>query len=281
MKTEKEKMIAGELYFAADPELVADRKDARIQLAQINQEMDSDKRRALLGAAFGSSQGLPYVEPNIRFDYGYNIHVGKNFYANFDCTFLDICPITFGDKCMLGPNVQILTATHPLHPVKRNSGLEAGKPITVGDNAWFGGGVTVIPGVTLGDNVVVAAGAVVTKSFGDNVVIGGNPARIIKTIDLEERASEAAEDPLQAPREAIDRIDRELVRLLEERMQAVTKIADIKKTQKIEVLDTSREAAVLQQVAAKVENKEYETTIVETFKDVMKHSRAYQAKRQD
>ena len=117
MKTEKEKMIAGELYFAADPELVADRKDARIQLAQINQEMDSDKRRVLLGAAFGSSQGLPYVEPNIRFDYGYNIHVGKNFYANFDCTFLDICPITFGDNCMLGPNVQILTATHPVNPL--------------------------------------------------------------------------------------------------------------------------------------------------------------------
>lgn len=280
MKTEKEKMIAGELYFSADPELVADRKDARLKLQQINETVDANSRMALLAEAFGSSSGHPYAEPNIRFDYGYNIHVGKQFYANFDCTFLDICPITFGDNCMLGPGVQILTATHPLHPAKRNSGLEAGKPITIGDNAWLGGGVIIIPGVTLGDNVVVAAGAVVTKSFGDNVVIGGNPARVIKTIDLEETA-EKDKDPLATPRKAIDRIDQELVRLLEERMQAVSEIADIKKANQINVLDTSREDQVLAKVAENVRQKEFEETIVATFKDVMKHSRKYQSKRQD
>ncbi|WP_368251577.1 chorismate mutase [Enterococcus sp. 2201sp1_2201st1_B8_2201SCRN_220225] len=280
MKTEKEKMIAGELYFSADPELVADRKDARLRLQKINEATDAKERMTLLAEAFGSSNGHPYAEPNIRFDYGYNIHVGKQFYANFDCTFLDICPITFGDNCMLGPGVQILTATHPLHPAKRNSGLEAGKPITIGDNAWLGGGVIIIPGVTLGDNVVVAAGAVVTKSFGDNVVLGGNPARVIKTIDLEE-TTVTTQDPLAKPRQTIDRIDRELVRLLEERMEAVSQIADLKKANQINVLDSSREDQVLEKVAGNVQQKEFEETIVETFKDVMKHSRHYQNTRQD
>ena len=93
---------------------------------------------------------------------------------------LDVCPIRIGDNAMLGPNCQFLTPLHPLDPVERNSGIEYGAPITIGDNFWAGGGVTILPGVTLGDNVVVGAGAVVTKSFGDNVVLAGNPAKIIK-----------------------------------------------------------------------------------------------------
>ncbi len=111
---------------------------------------------------------------------------------------------------MFAPNVQLYTATHPLHPVKRNSGLEYAKPIKIGNNVWLGGGVIVTPGVTLGDNVVVGAGSVVTKSFPDNVVIAGNPARIIKTVE-----EELTEESLETLRHKIDMIDRELVALLE------------------------------------------------------------------
>ena len=99
---------------------------------------------------------------------------------------LDVCPITIGDNAMIGPNCQFLTPLHPLDPDERNSGLEFGKPITIGKNFWAGGGVIVLPGVTLGDNVVVGAGAVITKSFGDNVVLAGNPARVIKEIPAKE-----------------------------------------------------------------------------------------------
>lgn len=277
MKTEKEKMIAGELYFSADPELAADRKEARLRMSQINGEADERLRSLLLAETFGASDGKPYLEPNVRFDYGYNIFVGKNFYANFDCTFLDVCPIEFGDNCMLGPGCQVLTPTHPIHPVKRNSGLEGGKPIKIGDNAWFGGNVTILPGVTLGDNVVVAASAVVTKSFGDNVVLGGNPAQIIKEIDLAEGQEKAAADPLAVPRQKIDEIDKELVRLLEARMDAVSEVARIKKEQEISVLDTGREEAVLTAVSKRVRNTEYKESIAAVFADIMKRSREYQA----
>ena len=181
--TEKEKMIAGKLYFAGDPELSADRKDARVKLRAINQETDKTKREIFVKEAFGGTKNHVYIEPSISFDYGYNIFVGENFYCNFHNVFLDICPITIGDNCMFGPNVQLYTASHPIEPVKRNSGLELGKPITIGDNVWIGGAAVIVPGVTLGDNVVVAAGSVVTKSFPDNVVVGGNPAQIIKTIE--------------------------------------------------------------------------------------------------
>lgn len=279
MKSEKEKMIAGELYFSADPELIADRKEARLKLNQINQEADASLRSLLLAEAFGASDGRPYLEPNVRFDYGYNISVGKQFYANFDCTFLDVCPIEFGDNCMLGPGCQILTPTHPLHPVKRNSGLEGGKPIKVGNNAWFGGNVTILPGVTLGDNVVVAAGAVVTKSFGDNVVLGGNPAKVIKEIELEESAPTNPENLLAAPRKKIDAIDREIVRLLEARMVAVNEVVTIKKTMKTPVLDSERQTAVLESVAKQVSNPEFANTISDTFADIMKRSREYQNSR--
>ncbi|MDH6364401.1 acetyltransferase-like isoleucine patch superfamily enzyme [Enterococcus sp. PF1-24] len=184
MKSEKEKMINGELYRPSDPELVADHIHAKKQLQAINDASNQDLRNQLVKETFGSTGENCYIEPRIAFDYGYNIHVGENFYANFNCTFLDVAPITIGDNCMLAPNVQLYTATHPLHPVERNSGVEYAKPITIGNNVWLGGGAIVIPGVTLGDNVVVAAGAVVTKSFPDNVVVGGNPAKIIKTIEI-------------------------------------------------------------------------------------------------
>ena len=127
-----------------------------------------------------------WLHPDLVCDYGVNIHLGENFYSNWNLTMLDVCPITIGKNAMLGPNCQFLTPLHPLDPVERNSGIEYGAPIKIGDNFWAGGGVTILPGVSLGDNVVVGAGAVVTKSFGDNVVLAGNPAKIIKEIPVHE-----------------------------------------------------------------------------------------------
>ncbi|HGF7982637.1 TPA: chorismate mutase [Enterococcus faecium] len=272
-KTEKEKMIAGELYFANDPELVADRMFARSQSQIINQAESAELRSQLLKETFGRTGKKIYMEPVINFDYGYNIFVGENFYANFNCTFLDVSTIEIGDNCMFAPNVQLYTATHPLHPVKRNSGLEYAKPIKIGDNVWLGGGVIVTPGVTLGNNVVVGAGSVVTKSFPDNVVIAGNPARIIKTVE-----EEPLEESLETLRQKIDTIDRELVALLEKRMDTVTKIGQVKKEGNKAVYDEKREQQVLDKVAKLLKNKVYKETITDTYVDLMKHSREYQNK---
>lgn len=272
-KTEKEKMIAGELYFANDPELVADRMFARSQSQIINQAESAELRSQLLKETFGRTGKKIYMEPVINFDYGYNIFVAENFYANFNCTFLDVSTIEIGDNCMFAPNVQLYTATHPLHPVKRNSGLEYAKPIKIGDNVWLGGGVIVTPGVTLGNNVVVGAGSVVTKSFPDNVVIAGNPARIIKTVE-----EEPLEESLETLRQKIDTIDRELVALLEKRMDIVTKIGQVKKEGNKAVYDEKREQQVLDKVAKLLKNKGYKETITDTYVDLMKHSREYQNK---
>lgn len=272
-RTEKEKMIAGELYFSADPELIADRRYAREQMALINQQFDKEIRKQLLKETFGSVGYNPYVEPTIQFDYGYNIHVGNNFYANFNNIFLDVCPIRIGDNCMFGPNVQLYTATHPLNPAKRNSGLEAAKPITIGNNVWIGGGAIVVPGVTLGDNVVVAAGAVVTKSFPENSVIGGNPAKVIKLVDEGTQTRTLAQ-----ARVTIDSIDSEITALLEKRMDTVREIADIKRETKTDVLDTSREQAVLEKVRERVQNPDYTETIETLYQAIMDTSKQFQQK---
>lgn len=272
-RTEKEKMIAGELYFSADPELVADRRHAREQMALINQQFDKEVRKQLLKETFGGVGYNPYVEPTIQFDYGYNIYVGNNFYANFNNVFLDVCPIRIGDNCMFGPNVQLYTATHPLNPVKRNSGLEEAKPITIGDNVWIGGGAIIVPGVTLGDNVVVAAGAVVTKSFPENSVIGGNPAKVIKMIEEGTQTRTLAQ-----ARVTIDNIDSELTALLEKRMDTVREIADIKRATKTDVLDAGREQAVLAKVRGRVKNPEYTETIETLYQAIMDTSKQFQQK---
>lgn len=183
MSEEKRKMIAGELYRPADSALKADRLRVRQLLHRYNHSSPDEKalRHALLAELF-DKQHDAYIEPSFRCDYGYNITLGSNFYANFDCVMLDVCPITIGDNCMLAPGVHIYTATHPLDANERNSGNEYGKPVVIGNNVWIGGRAVINPGVTLGDNVVVASGAVVVKDVPNNAVVGGNPARILKML---------------------------------------------------------------------------------------------------
>ncbi|MFC4403799.1 sugar O-acetyltransferase [Gracilibacillus xinjiangensis] len=185
MKTEREKMLAGEMYMPADPDLLKGREEARRLVRLYNQtlETEEEKRTEILKELLGSTGETIRMEPNIRFDYGCNTYVGENFFANFDCTILDVCEVRIGDNCMLAPSVRIYTATHPLDPVERNSGKEFGKPITIGNNVWIGGSAVINPGVTIGNNVVVGSGSVVTKDVPDNMVVAGNPARVIKQIE--------------------------------------------------------------------------------------------------
>jgi maltose O-acetyltransferase len=184
MKTEKEKMLNGELYNGTDPELLKERLNARGLTRLYNQTIETDeaKRIKLLKQLLGSSGNNLYIEPPFRCDYGYNIHIGENFYANFDSIFLDVCEICIGDNCLIGPGVHIYTATHPLDPIERNTSLEYGIPVMIGHNVWIGGRTVINPGVKIGNNVVIGSGAVVTKNVPDNVVIAGNPAKIIKQI---------------------------------------------------------------------------------------------------
>lgn len=184
MKTEKEKMLLGELYLASDEELVRERIEARRLTRLYNQtiETDEQQRMNLLKELFGSIGNSLFIEPTFRCDYGYNIHVGENFYANFDCVFLDVCEIRIGDHCMLGPGVHIYTANHPLDSTIRSAGPEYGAPVTIGDHVWIGGRAIINPGVNIGDHVVVASGSIVTKDVPDHVLVAGSPARIIKEL---------------------------------------------------------------------------------------------------
>ncbi len=185
MKSEYQKMIAGELYSPSDLELRKLAKESWKKQNEFNQEDDESKSAQIIKDWFGSTGERFYINRWVVVDYGVNIHIGENFYSNYNLTMLDVCPITIGKNAMIGPNCQFLTPLHPLDSVERNSGVEYGVPITIGDNFWAGGGVIVLPGVTLGNNVVAGAGAVITKSFGDNVVLAGNPARIIKEIPVQ------------------------------------------------------------------------------------------------
>lgn len=182
MPSEKEKMISGQLYNASDPELVRERRAARRLLRLINDSSDGDPfvREEYVRELLGSTEQNLYVEPPFRCDYGYNIHIGNNFYSNFDCVILDVCEVRIGDNVLMGPGVHIYTASHPLEHDLRELGLENGKPVTIGNNVWIGGKSIITPGVTIGNNVVIGAGSVVTKDVPDNVLVAGTPARIIR-----------------------------------------------------------------------------------------------------
>lgn len=181
--TEKEKMQQGSLYDASDPELAQARARAQKMCHHYNEKPD----RSILKELLGTCPEKITIEPHFKCDYGGNIHLGENFYANFDLIILDVCKVVIGDNCLIGPKVGIYAATHPLDPALRRSGAEFGAPITIGNDCWIGGHAVINPGVTLGDNVVVASGAVVTRSFGNDVVIGGVPARVIRQNSANDR----------------------------------------------------------------------------------------------
>ena len=184
MPSEKAKMLDGSLYDPSDPELVAERRQARELTGAYNDTApgETDLRHELVEELFGTVEGDVEIEPPLRCDYGYNVHVGDGFYANFGCVFLDVCRIEFGTDCLLGPGVHVYTATHPLDAEDRASGAEYGKPVTVGDSVWIGGQAVLNPGVTVGDEAVVASGAVVTDDIPSGVVVQGNPAEVVKEL---------------------------------------------------------------------------------------------------
>lgn len=184
VKTEKEKMLAGELYNSLDPELVAGRRRARLLAKRLNDSSEDDKelRHALLQELFGSSGENLWLEPPFYCDYGSNIHVGDNVFFNFNCVVLDVAEVTIGSRTMFGPAVQIYTATHPIEAHERMKGLEAGNPIAIGKDVWVGGGAIILPGVSIGDRSVIGAGAVVTRDIPADVFAGGNPCRVLRQL---------------------------------------------------------------------------------------------------
>lgn len=181
--TEKEKMLAGELYRLSDgPELLEELARAKEMCYAYNQLLPSKKeeRKQILKELLGKVGEHYLIEQPFHCDYGSHITIGENFYANYNLTILDVNPVTFGENVLIGPNCSFFAAGHPLEPELRKAGWEFGKPIQVGNNVWFGGNVTVLPGVTIGDNAVIGAGSVVTKDIPADCVAVGNPCRVMR-----------------------------------------------------------------------------------------------------
>lgn len=179
------KMLNGEEYDATDTGLREMLQQTKLKLWRLN-NLSPDKKQeinSIFKDLFGTIGDRFIINQPFRCDYGCNIFIGEDCFINFNCTILDEAKVTIGNNAFLGPNVSIFTPCHPLDPVKRNSFLEWAEPVTIGNNVWIGGDVTILPGVTIGDNVVVGAGSVVTRSFPSDVVIGGNPAKIIRELD--------------------------------------------------------------------------------------------------
>lgn len=183
--TEKEKLAAGELYNGNDPELVSERVTAKKFCMEYNAITYNDypKRERILERLIAFKGENTLIEPDFFCDYGYNIFLGDNFYANHNLVILDCAEVTFGDNVFIGPNCGFYTALHPLDYKTRNSGLESAKPIKVGSNVWIGGNVCVMPGVTIGENVVIGAGSVVTKDIPAGVLAYGNPCKPVRKLE--------------------------------------------------------------------------------------------------
>ena len=183
MPTERQKMLAGEMYDPFDLELVAAREQARDLCRSLNatREGQQDERRAILRALFGKGGETVWMQPPFFCDYGSNIELGERVFFNFNCIVLDVCRVRIGDYSLFGPAVQIYTATHPLNAEQRRR-EEFGKPIDIGSDVWVGGGAIILPGVRIGSRTVIGAGSVVTRDVPDGAFAAGNPCRVIREI---------------------------------------------------------------------------------------------------
>ncbi|HJB45185.1 MAG TPA: sugar O-acetyltransferase [Candidatus Mediterraneibacter surreyensis] len=177
-----------EMAYISDESVMEEQKVCRRILQRLNtvDRSDFDEIGKIVKELLGKSDGA-FINPPFYCDYGSHIEVGKNFFANYNCTIIDVAKVKIGDNCQMAPNVAIYTAGHPLHPVSRNSMYEYGISVTIGDNVWIGGNTVIMPGVHIGSNTVIGAGSVVTKDIPDWVVAVGNPCRVIKQITEEDK----------------------------------------------------------------------------------------------
>ncbi len=179
-RSEKQKMLAGELYRASDPELQADAAQTEIWLAKFNASLalPAEERRLILAERLAFVGRGAVIRPPFHCDYGYNIRLGNDAFLNFDCVILDVVGVEIGDGAQIGPAVQIYAADHPRDAAQRRSGLERGRPVRIGRNVWIGGGAIILPGVAIGDDAIVGAGSVVTRDVPAGATVVGNPARL-------------------------------------------------------------------------------------------------------
>ena len=185
MRTEKEKMLSGELYDPLDEELSDDRMRTRLLLQKLNNTREDqavERRRILKELIPAAGEGL-WMQPPFYCDYGTNIHLGDKVFFNFNCVVLDVMPVSIGSRTLLGPNVQVYTATHPMGHRERASGMEYAKAVNIGEDVWIGGSVVICPGVSIGDRAVIGAGSVVTKDIPADVFAAGNPCRVIRKLE--------------------------------------------------------------------------------------------------
>ena len=185
-RSQKDKMLAGELYIFNDPELSAANRRAHLLARDYESAYAADPvaAQAVLAQLLGKIGNEVHIKPPLFVDYGFNISIGAGTFINYGLVALDVAAITIGNDVQIGPNVQLLTPTHPIDPALRRAKYEAAQPIVIGDNVWLGGGAIILPGVTIGANSVIGAGAVVTRDIPPNVVAAGNPARVLRQFDL-------------------------------------------------------------------------------------------------
>lgn len=187
--TEKEKMLTGKLYFAGEEELAQMHMDAMTKCHKLNllDPRDMVSASELLSSLIGSMGNQGHITSPFYCDYGCHIHIGDYFYSNYNLTILDCAPVTIGNHVMIGPNVGIYTAGHPIDFELREQELEYAFPVTIGDHVWIGGNVCIMPDVTIGNNVVIGAGSVVTKNIPDNVIAVGNPCKVLREITEQDK----------------------------------------------------------------------------------------------
>lgn len=189
MDSEKNKMISGKPYQAFGSELLKERQYAKEIVFQYNslQPTEIKKRNQLLKSFLGKTEETFFIEPPFRCDYGYNIEIGENFYSNYNLIILDCAKVSIGNNVLIGPNVAIYTAGHPLHFETRNKELEFALPISIGNNVWIGGNVVINPGITIGNNAVIGSGSVLTNNIPANVIAAGNPCKVIREINEDDK----------------------------------------------------------------------------------------------